>query len=115
MIIIDEDRPSDSPFVERIWRAHSEGASPFLSIADSRSEMVGTRHHGKLTLTMRGPETKATPLGDCPADSEGLGIGLTPGDFLRPLPARNRLDANVRLRHPTRQSFRLVRSHCQSP
>ena len=91
MIIFDEDRPSDSPVVERIWRAHSEGARPFLSIAESRSEMVVTRHHGKLTLTVRGPETKATPLGDCPADSEWLGIRLKPGAFLLPLPARRRL------------------------
>jgi hypothetical protein len=43
MSIFDEDRPSDSPFVERIWRAHSEGASPFLSIAENRSELVVTR------------------------------------------------------------------------
>ena len=105
MIIIDEDRPSDSPFVERIWRAHSEGASPFLSIAESRSEMVVTRHHGKLTLTVRGPETKATPLGDCPADSEWLGIRLKPGAFLLPLPARTLVDATVTLPHATGQSF----------
>ena len=105
MIIFDEDRPSDSPFVERIWRAHSEGARPFLSIAESRSEMVVTRHHGKLTLTVRGPETKATPLGDCPADSEWLGIRLKPGAFLLPLPARNLVDAAVTLPHATGQSF----------
>jgi hypothetical protein len=33
MIIIDEERASDSPFVERVWRSHSEGVNPFLSIA----------------------------------------------------------------------------------
>src|SRR4051794_31128614 len=32
MITIDEERASDSPFVERIWRSHSEGVNPFLSI-----------------------------------------------------------------------------------
>ena len=105
MIIFDEDRPSDSPVVERNWRAHSEGARPFLSIAESRSEMVVTRHHGKLTLTVRGPETKATPLGDCPADSEWLGIRLKPGAFLLPLPARNLVDATVTLPHATGQSL----------
>jgi hypothetical protein len=115
MIIFDEDRPSDSPFVERIWRAHSEGASPFLSIAESRSEMVVTRHHGKLTLTVRGPETKATPLGDCPADSEWLGIRLKPGAFLLPLPARNLVDATVTLPHATSQSFWLGGSVWQFP
>ncbi len=39
MIIFDEERPSDSPFVERIWCCHSEGAGPFLSIAESRCEL----------------------------------------------------------------------------
>src|SRR5258708_12278257 len=115
MIIIDEDRPSDSPFVERIWRAHSEGASPFLSIAESRSEMVVTRTHGKLDLTMRGPETEAPPLGDCPADSEWLGIRLKPGAFLLPLPARNLVDATVTLPHATSQSFWLGGSVWQFP
>lgn len=36
MITIDEERPSDSPFVERIWHSYSEGTAPFLSIAVSR-------------------------------------------------------------------------------
>jgi hypothetical protein len=50
MIIFDEERPSDSPFVERIWRSHSERGGSFLSIAESRWEMVVTRRHGKITL-----------------------------------------------------------------
>jgi hypothetical protein len=74
MLIFDEDRPSDSPVVERIWRCHSEGTRPFLSIAQSRCELVFTKLHGKLILTVRGPETKATSLGDCPVGGEWLGI-----------------------------------------
>src|SRR5437588_11407483 len=76
MIIFDEDRPSDSPFVERVWRCHSEGAAPFLSIAASRCELVVSRLQGKVAMTVRGPETRATPLGDCPGDGEWLGILL---------------------------------------
>src|SRR5258708_13486265 len=49
MILFDEDRPSDSPFVERVWRCHSEGAAPFLSIAASRCELVVGRLQGKVT------------------------------------------------------------------
>src|SRR5438270_126041 len=79
MIIFDEDRPSDSPFVERVWRCHSEGAAPFLSIAASRCELVVSRLHGKVTMTVRGPETRATSLGDCPGDGEWLGILLKQG------------------------------------
>src|SRR5258708_13469384 len=78
MIIFDEDRPSDSPFVERVWRCHSEGAAPFLSIAASHCELVVSRLQGKVTMTIRGPETIATPLGDFPGAREGLVNPLTP-------------------------------------
>jgi hypothetical protein len=43
MIIIDEERASDSPFVERVWRSHSEGVNPFLSIAVNHCELVVSR------------------------------------------------------------------------
>ena len=115
MIIFDEDRPSESPFVERVWRCHSEGAGPFLSIAQSRCELVVTRHQGKSTLTVRGPETRATPLGDCPADGEWLGIRLKPGAFLPHLPARTLVDATLTLPEATSTSFWLGGSAWQFP
>jgi hypothetical protein len=62
MFLIFEDRPSESPVVERIWRCHSERAGTFLSIAATHGEMVVTRHNGKTTFTVRGPETKAATL-----------------------------------------------------
>lgn len=70
MLIFDEDRPSDSPFVEQVWRCHSEGATPFLSIAASRCELVVSRLEGQITLTVRGPESRATLQGDCPGDGK---------------------------------------------
>jgi helix-turn-helix protein len=115
MIIFDEDRPSKSPFVERVWRCHSEVAGPFLSIAQSRCELVVTKLRGKVTLTVRGPETKATPLGDCPADGEWLGIRLKPGAFLPHLPARTLVDATVTLPEATSTSFWLGGSTWQFP
>lgn len=115
MIIFDEDRPSDSPFVERIWHCHSEGADPFLSIAESRCELVVTRLHDKMTLTVRGPETKATSLGDCPADGEWLGIRLKPGTFLPHLPASSLVNATVTLPNALSKSFWLAGSAWQFP
>lgn len=115
MIIFDEDRPSDSPYVERIWRCHSERGGSFLSIAESRCELVVTRHQGKTFLTARGPETKATPLGDCPADGEWFGIRLTPGTYLAQLPARTLVDTAVTLPQATRTSFVLGGSAWQFP
>src|SRR6266699_6827294 len=115
MIIFDEERPSDSPFVERSWRSHRERGGSFLSIAESRWEMVVTRRHGKITLTVRGPETKATPLGDCPAEGEWLGIRFKPGTFMPHLPARTLVDATLTLPEATSISFWLGGSAWQFP
>ena len=115
MIIFDEERASDSPFVERVWRCHSEGAAPFLSIAVSRCELVVSRLQGKVTMTMRGPETRATPLGDCPAEGEWLGILLKLGTFLPHLPTSTLVDAEVNLPAASSNSFWLGGSAWQFP
>jgi hypothetical protein len=115
MILFDEDRPSDSPFVERVWRCHSEGAAPFLSIAASRCELVVSRLGGKITLTVRGPETRATPLGDCPGNGEWLGILLKLGTFLPHLPTSTLVDAEVNLPTVSKNSFWLFGSAWQLP
>ena len=115
MFLIFDDRPSDSPFVERIWRCHSERAGTFLSIAATHWEMVVTRHKGKTTLTVRGPETKAATL-DCPAEGEWLGIRFKLGTFMPRLPARNLLDhRDVTLPEATDRSFWLNGSAWQYP
>jgi hypothetical protein len=46
-ILTIDERPSDSPFVERIWRAHNERGGPFSSIAMSHWEMVVTKYNGQ--------------------------------------------------------------------
>jgi AraC-like DNA-binding protein len=115
MIIFDEERPSDSPFVERIWRSHSEGTAPFLSIAVSRCELVVTKLHGKITMTVRGPETRATPVGDSPSDGEWFGILLKLGTFLPHLPTRSLLDTGVTLPEAASNTFWLSGSAWQFP
>jgi hypothetical protein len=86
MIIFDAQRASGSPYVERVWRAHAKGVEPFLSIAESRCELVLIRSQGKLSLLARGPETRATLLEEYPADGEWLGIRFKPGVSLANLP-----------------------------
>jgi AraC-like DNA-binding protein len=115
VILFDEERPSDSPFVERVWHCHSEGADPFLSIAESRCELMVTRQYGKVTMTVRGPETRATALGDCPAEGEWLGIRLKPGSFLSFLPTTTLIDASVTLPQASSSSFWLAGSAWQFP
>jgi AraC-like DNA-binding protein len=81
MLLNFEDRESDSPLVEKIWRSHSDRAGRFLSVAASNVEMAVTRHRGKIFLTVRGPETSVTPA-DCPAEGEWVGIRFKLGTFL---------------------------------
>jgi AraC-like DNA-binding protein len=105
MLLTFDDRPSDSPFVEKIWRSQSERAGTFLSVAASHFEMAVTRHKGKTFITLRGPETRATTA-DCPAEGEWLGIRFRLGTFMPRLPPGHLLDRrDVTLPGATSHSF----------
>jgi AraC-like DNA-binding protein len=113
--LVWEDRASDSPFVERVWRARSERAGEFLSMAAGHWEMAVTRHGGRTFLTVRGPETRATTA-DCPAEGEWLGIRFKIGTFMPRLPPgllRDRRD--VTLPDATSRSFWLNGSAWEYP
>lgn len=114
MLICDKDRPSDSPYTERVWRYHSEGSGSFLSIAEYRSELVVSRYQGRVFMTVRGPETRATRLSYSP-DGEWLGIRLKPGAFLTARPARDLVDGGVNLPEAMRDTFWLDGSAWQMP
>jgi AraC-like DNA-binding protein len=105
MFLVFDDRPSDSPFIERVWRCHSERTGTFLSIAAVHCEMVVTRRRGATSLTLRGPETRATPV-DCPDDAEWIGIRFKLGTFMPQQPARDLRDRqDVTLPGVTGRSF----------
>ncbi len=89
--IVDEVRPSDSPFIEKIWYTQSGQAGDFTSLAASHSEIVVTRCEGITTVSVRGPETKATPA-SIPADGEFLGIIFKLGTFMPTLLPKNIMD-----------------------
>ncbi|HZS57883.1 MAG TPA: helix-turn-helix domain-containing protein [Gemmatimonadaceae bacterium] len=109
------DRPSDSPFVERIWRSHSERAGTMMSVASCHCEMVVTRHEGNITLTLRGPETRPTTV-DCPAGAEWVGIRFSLGSFMPHYPAGRLMNRNdVNLHATTRRSFWLQGSVLEYP
>jgi AraC-like DNA-binding protein len=105
MTVTLDARPSDSPLVEQIWRARSERAGSFVSVAAGHWEMVVTRHHGtQATLTVRGPETIARFL-SYPAGSEWCGIRFRLGAFVPQLPVSALVDREVNLPDAGSQSF----------
>jgi AraC-like DNA-binding protein len=115
MLLFFEERLSDSPFVERIWRTHSERGGAFLSIAASHFEMAVTRLRGRTFLTIRGPETKATTA-DCPAEGEWLGIRFKLGTFMPQLaPGLLRDRKDVTLPDAASRSFWLNGSAWEYP
>lgn len=104
MIFDFENRLSDSPFVEAIWRTRSDSADSFISSAESRWEMVVTRQYGQLTLSVRGPETRATSA-PIPADAEFFGIIFKLGTFMPHLPTIKRVNDAIHLPETSSRSF----------
>jgi len=115
MLITFADRPSDSPFVERVWRSQSDRAGVFHSIAACHWVMVVTRLDGKISLTVRGPETKAT-LADLPAQGEWFGVLFKLGTFMPLMRSSDLRDRNdVTLPNATKHSFWLNGSAWEFP
>jgi hypothetical protein len=107
LISFDGERASDSPFIERVWRCHSDCAGIFLSVASSHWEMVVTRLQGKSVVTLRGPETKPTEV-LCPANGEWLAIRFKVGTFMPQLPAQRLVNSfGVNLPQLSKRSFLL--------
>jgi AraC-like DNA-binding protein len=113
--LIFEERRSDAPFVEKVWRTHSEQPGSFISQAESHWEMVITNYQGKTTFTVRGPETKASSA-DYPAEAEFFGIVFKLGTFMPHLSFTELLDRQDKtLPEATSHSFWLNGSVWQLP
>src|SRR5262245_24454353 len=68
-------------------------------------DMVVTRLEGRMTLTVRGPETKAT-MADCPAQGEWFGVRFKVGTFMPLMRCSDLRDRNdVTLPNATCRSF----------
>jgi AraC-like DNA-binding protein len=104
-IVFDDERPSDSPFIERVWRCHSERAGTFVSVASSHWEIVATRLQGRTSVTLRGPETRPRDV-YCPANGEWFAIRFKAGTFMPKLNVSRLLNGNdVVLPQPSPNSF----------
>jgi hypothetical protein len=109
-----EERPSDSPFVERIWSTQSERADSFTSISTVFWSMVIAKCNGRITISLHGPETGAT-CKDFPAGAEWFGIAFKLGTFVPHILPGSLIDRYVVLPGSSGRSFSLCHSTWQFP
>ncbi len=108
-------RPSESSLVDVIWHTQTAQAQRFISAAETRWEMVITTYQGKTNLTVRGPETQATPADSLP-DMECFGITFKVGTFMPHFPLLKLLNRNdSTLPEASHHSFYLHGSIWQLP
>ncbi|MFD7844829.1 helix-turn-helix domain-containing protein [Nocardia sp. NPDC059764] len=113
-----EQRLSDSPYVERVYRAGSVAgtvAARMRSVANSNWELVVWRDRGEPHVSVRGPETGPTVLELGPHAGETLGIIFRHGTFLAPMPVPTLVDTAVSSPHTTAHSFVLQGEEWEIP
>jgi AraC-like DNA-binding protein len=109
-----EEKLSDSPYVELVWRNHCESGGSFISMALSHWQFVVTKHEGKSKVTVRGPETKATPA-ECPPSAEHFGVFFRLGIVMPRLPASHLPNSMTDLPNARSRAFWLNGSAWQIP
>lgn len=109
-----EERLSDSPFIERVWRGQTGESGEFTSIATSHWSMVVWEENGQSNIALRGPETVATSA-PVPEDSASFGVIFKLGVVMQHLPVPQLVDNHIDLPKSACQSFWLKNSTWQLP
>ena len=109
-----ESRPSESPYIERVWRSRSSEVSQMTSIAAAHWDLVFWQHRGQVRVAVQGPESKASPA-PVPEDATFLGIIFSLGTSLSHLPVSRLVDGSAELPGATRRSFWLDGSAWRLP
>jgi AraC-like DNA-binding protein len=100
-----EHRGTDAAIVDRVWRTWSDGDDTMTSAARTCCQLILTRMQGRLHVSLRGPETRAT-VAPVPPDAEFLGVRFALGTVLRPHPVAPIVDGSVAF--PVTDSGRVV-------
>ncbi|MEV0617446.1 helix-turn-helix domain-containing protein [Nonomuraea sp. NPDC050404] len=101
MALENENRTSDSPYIERVYR--SEGAitaARMRSVANPNWELVIWEDRGRVHAAIRGPETRPTTVGYIP-EGRTFGIVFAHGTSMPHLPVPRLVDSAVLARHAT--------------
>jgi hypothetical protein len=109
-----ESRPSDSPYIERVWRSRSDGVDRMTSIATAQWDLVIWEQCGQVNVAVQGPESTASPA-PVPADASFFGISFSLGTSMPHLPINRLVDGSVEIPDATHRSFWLKGSTWHLP
>lgn len=114
MSAIFEGRPSDSPYVEIIWRGRVERDYSPVCPADVRWNLLFTKQNGRAKVSVEGATTQNVPKNQFEG-TEFLVIKFKLGVYMPYLPAGNLVNVDAILPEATSQSFWLNGSAWQVP
>ncbi|TYB47331.1 helix-turn-helix domain-containing protein [Nonomuraea sp. PA05] len=109
-----ESRPSDSPYVQRVWRSRSDDVGRMTSVASATWDLVFWEHGGRVSAAVQGPETKASPA-PVPEYATFFGISFAVGTSMPHFPMERLVDGNLEIPDATRRSFHLKGSAWRLP
>jgi Helix-turn-helix domain len=83
----------DVPLAQRVWSATCDASTDFTSAVKASSMIAFARRGDRLTVHLRGPETRGTSL-NCPEGCEFFGVELRLGAYLPLYPPSGLIDLN---------------------
>ncbi|MFJ9036740.1 helix-turn-helix domain-containing protein [Streptomyces sp. NPDC102406] len=99
-----ESRPSELPYIERVWRSRSDDVSRMMSVATSHGELVFWEHRGEVRAAVLGPAAKAS-IAPVPEDAVFFGISFALGTSMPHIPVSRLVGGNAAIPDVTRRSL----------
>lgn len=109
-----EERLSDSPLVERIWRTQSDKDDETIAIADGRWDMMFFAHQGETSVFITGPQTTVINAPQ-PAGSEWIGIRFRLGIAIPEIPLHSLINDGIQLPNTRKTAFSFKGTSWQQP
>lgn len=109
-----ESRPSELPYIERVWRSRSQDVARMTSIATSHWELVFWEHRGRVQAAVQGPEPSASPA-PVPEDATFFGITFALGTSMPHVPVSRLVGGSAEIPDVTRRSVWLKGSAWHVP
>ncbi|MFC9636055.1 helix-turn-helix domain-containing protein [Streptomyces mirabilis] len=109
-----ESRPSELPYIERVWCSRSDDVGRMTSIATSHWELVFWEHDGQVRAAVLGPEPHACPA-PVPKDATFFGISFALGTSMPHVPISRLVGGNAEIPDVTRRSVWLKGSAWHVP